>query len=71
MNITDLGATLGKPDEPNCGQETPWQKVQAQIRHLDRALTTIDGDFEESEKARLFITGQIEALKWAARLWEV
>ncbi len=66
-------AILGTPDmkEPQCGQETPWQKVQTQIRHLDRALTTIDGQFEESEKTRTFITGQIEALKWAARLWEV
>ena len=64
-----------KPDtagEYRIGQTLqPWQKINAQIVHLDRALTTIDGQFEESKFARFYITAQIEALKWAAKLWDV
>lgn len=50
---------------------SPWHKIQEQIRHLDRALTTIDGWSDESNHTRGFIVGQIEALKWAEKLWEV
>lgn len=57
--------------EPGAYQLTPWGKIQEQIGNLDKSLKTINGSFEESEKARLYICGQIEALKWASRLWDV
>jgi hypothetical protein len=56
---------------PGPVQDTPWTRIQDQIRNLDRALNTIDGWTDESNHTRGFIVGQIEALKWAAKLWEV
>ena len=56
---------------PIPGELTPLGKIREQIGALDKALKTINGDFEESEKSRIYISGQIEALKWAIRLWEI
>ena len=52
-------------------QDTPWMRIQEQLRFLDRSLSTIDGKFHESIMTRTYICAQIEALKWAARLLEV
>ncbi len=49
----------------------PWQKMREQIKHLDSSLAAIRGYNPESEKVRQFIIGQIEALEWAARLYDV
>ena len=49
---------------------SPWQRIQEHINKLDRALTTIDGNTDESRQARGYIIGQIEALKWAAKIIE-
>lgn len=64
---------VGKGPETGSGQNSvsPWQAAQEQIWHLDRALTTINGDTAESRIVRHFIVAQIEALKWASKRWEV
>lgn len=49
----------------------PWQIIDEQVRILDRSLNTIQGYSDESGQARSYIIGQIEALKWASKLWEV
>lgn len=50
----------------------PWDIVQEQLKHLDRSLTTVPPKHcEEADLARMYIIGQIHALKWAIKLWEV
>lgn len=56
---------------PVPGQLTPWGKIQEQIGALDDALATIQGHNEESKTVRTHLIGQIDALKWAMKLWDV
>ena len=60
-------------DEKQCGPVTlqPWQMIIEQLSHLDRSLATIPSEScVESELARMYIVGQIHALKWAAKRWD-
>lgn len=57
-------------EQQSASMPTPWQRIEEQIKFLDRALTTIDGWSDESNHTRGFIVGQIEALRWAAKLWD-
>ena len=57
-----------RPGQPY--QLQPWDKIQEQINYLDRSLVTIQGHSQESALTRQYIIGQIEALKWAARVWD-
>lgn len=54
------------------GQEgsmpSPHTRISQQIKSLDEALRTINGGFEESEKTRIYIAAQVEALNWAVKV---
>lgn len=56
---------------PGPATDSPFSRINNQIHVLDRALNTINGWTDESEHVRLFIVGQIEALKWALKQFEV
>jgi hypothetical protein len=58
-------------DTSAVGSPSPHQRITDQMRALDKALATIEGWSDESGQARSYIIGQIEALKWASKLWEV
>ncbi len=50
----------------------PWQKINEHIRTLDGALLTIPiNHCPEVDLVRTHLIGQIVALKWAAKLWDV
>ncbi len=51
-------------------QLSPFMRIHEQISALDDALLTIQGYTDESKIVRTHIIGQIEALKWAAKLLE-
>lgn len=54
------------------GQDHPWQKINLQLRTLDDALLTIPWNASEEAKiVRQYIVGQIEALKWVVKFYEV
>ncbi len=53
---------------PGPSERTPLGKVVDQCDALETALNTIKSGTCESEAARAYIVGQIEALKWAARV---
>jgi hypothetical protein len=44
--------------------EKPWGRILRHRRTLDDSLSSIKGRTDESEMARMYIAGQIEALDW-------
>lgn len=64
-------ADIKTAQEASAGTLSPYQRITEQMRALDKALATIEGWSDESGQARSYIIGQIEALKWASKLWEV
>lgn len=50
--------------------ETPFGSILRQRRTLDDALSSIKGNTDESELARMYVVGQIEALDWVIRRFE-
>lgn len=73
MNITAQYLCENKQCAQLCGgsQESPFTKLQRHRSELDRSLSSIKGFTEESKLARMYIVGQIEALDFAMRLFEV
>jgi hypothetical protein len=57
--------------QPGPSTEQPWARMLRQAKDLDNALATIPGYTDESERVRLYLVGQIEALRWAAKLYDV
>jgi len=49
----------------------PFQKISEQRKRLDDCLASITGFTEESKLVRQYLIGQIEALYFAMRLFDV
>jgi hypothetical protein len=56
--------------EPVGSIETPWARILRHRRTLDDSLLSIKGNSKESELARIYIVGQIEAIDWVVRYFE-
>jgi hypothetical protein len=63
MNVTEVNKAPGQAAE-----RTPFGKMVDQVDALETALNTIKSGTCESESARAYIVGQIEALRWAIRI---
>ncbi len=70
-NKVKIGPEVKAPGDRGASTLTPWQRMQEHMHHLDRSLASIDGWSDESNLARTFIIGQIEALKWACKGFDV
>lgn len=77
--LDDIEKVMENPKQENkccdqlcgCSQESPFAKLQRHRSELDRSLSSIKGFTEESKLVRMYIVGQIEALDFAMRLFEV
>lgn len=49
-------------------ERTPLGKLTDQADALETSLNTIKSGTVESDKARAYVVGQIEALRWAVRI---
>lgn len=60
-----------QPDPNQAMTMTPIKRIAEQRRILDDALVTIDIHTPESQLVRQYIVGQIRALDWAERLFDI
>jgi hypothetical protein len=58
-------------DCPRPAQMTTCQIISEQMRHLDRALNSVQGYVPESQLTRNYIVAQIEALRWVLKMMDV
>jgi hypothetical protein len=47
---------------------TDWQKLNEHLQSLDESLKTINHYTEEGKAARMYVVGQIDALRWAIKV---